>query len=299
MNRGILVTFLGNIKRIFKQNPYFATALILVLVLPLLVFAAVTPVKTGTKVVCKYNHTVNDDSYTVWVLRWTAEGYKVVVKRIVCEKHKKLEALKRKAIEAQKRGDNQQARDIIGTIKEADPAFQPDEIAAIEEAIAQATGGTSGSQPGTSPPSQDPDQPGQPGGEQPPASGELATYFPVGLTGYKQETDTPGTQVASRLYSADQKVHPTVLLLTIQIARGGSQAGVSAYIDKNVKAYYAADAQTTQVNGLSAYFGTDGQSVAAMAYAIGNIVFVLEMEPASGAPKDLYDELTDLAKDVP
>jgi hypothetical protein len=276
------------------KNRYLIAFLIILVVLPMVVFAVAAPVRTGTKTVCKYNHPVSDDTRTILVWRWTAGDYGVKTKTVTCAKHRRLESLLRQAQKARDKKDYKRAQELVNEIKKADPAFQAGAVATIEADIGIATGGSTG---GTTGPG---DTPGTtPGGSTPDYSGELAGLFPKTLAGYTQINDSPGQLTASRMYSADAAAHPNVYLLTIQISRAATSETAKDYINSYVKAYYASGAKSLKVGGKDAYFGTDGGELAILAYPAGTVVVELEMSAIDKNGAGLYDTLVTLSKQVP
>lgn len=291
------MTLLTRILEFVRRERALTGIIAAILISPLIFFAAVAPVKTGTKTVCKYKHTIQDDTGTKWVVRWTAGSYKVTVKKTTCEKHKYLETLWAKEQAAKKKGDYKKAESILNTIRVADPLFPGllEEIAEVSELAGESppAGTPGGDQPGST------DNPPSDGDQPPGYSGDLTVLFPSSLAGYQQISSSTSGLNASRLYSSDQAVHPRVSMLTIQLDQTGSESDADTFVNKEIKNYYAADPRSASVNGLTAYFGTDNQRLAVLAYKLGGIVFTLEMQTAGGAPKDLYDEIVELAKNIP
>lgn len=274
-----------------RRNPVLIAFLVLIVLLPIVVFTVAAPAKTGTRVMCTYNHIIKDNTRTILVWRWTVGDYKVTTKTTICAKHKRLEALYLKARRAADKKDYKTARKILAQIKTSDPAFQIGNIAALEAEIYP--GGTPpGATPGTTPGT-------NPDGSTPNYSGALSGLFPASLAGYTQVVDSPGTLSASRAYTADANAHPNVALLTIQFTRAGTAATVENYVNKEVKTYYSANAKTLKIKGQNAYFGTDGADLAILAYSVSGVVVELEMSAVDGKGAGLYDTLINLSKSVP
>lgn len=263
--------------------------LIIILALPATAFATFTRVEIGTKYVCKYGgQTVKSNTRKVIVARWNASKYRARTVKTVCSKHKKLEALYRKAKEALKKGDLALAKKLFEEIKRVDPKFGQVliELAALEDQSATG-GGTGGETGGGSSP-----------GETPIFSGDLSSLLPDNLQGYTMVSEDLGALSASRQYRSD--ANPKVILLTISVQQLITEDAANDWIDRNSKVYYAADPRSTQVQGTSAYFGTDGKEFAILAYQINGIVFELEMLASSGtAPRDLYNDIVAVGSSVP
>lgn len=264
--------------------------LIIVLALPASAFAAFTRVETGTKYICKYGgQVVKSNTHKIIVARWNADKYQAKTIKTVCAKHKKLEALYRKAKEALKKGDLALAKKLFEEIKRIDPKFGQVliELAAIEDQIAGGgTTGETGSPGGESP------------GEEPIFSGDLSSLLPKNLEGYTMISEDLGKLSASRQFESN--VNPKVKLLTVSVHQLVTEGAANDWINRNSKVYYAADSRSAQVQGTSAYFGTDGKEFAILAYQINGVVFELEMLVSGGtAPPDLYNDIVAVGSSVP
>jgi hypothetical protein len=251
---------------IWRNNPYLASFVIAIVVVPILGFSIYA-------IVASHNNRV---------LRQTV----------------RLETMLRQAKDAKLHGDSARALKLIDQIRQADPTWQPVVVAQVAvglntNVLPNGTSGGTGAGGNTRTP------PAVPPGQSPLYSGSLAGLFPKSLTGYTMINDAPGTLSASRMYQADKAAHPKVYILTIQFSRSGSDEGAAAYINNNVKNYYAAGGRTITVRNQAAFFGTDGGKLAILAYPSGGIAVELEMSTASGSPADLYDDLIALSKLVP
>lgn len=286
--------FLTRISNMWKQNPYLASFAAIILIAPLLVFSFAPPTRTGTKTQCKYNHLIEDDTHIRLVWRWQIDENEVKNVKSICDRHKKLEALLWQAKSAKTHKDTERAERLVNEIKKIDPTFRPAEVAAVIGAPAPA--GTTPA--GETPP---PAAPGEtaPPGEKPVFSGELTAVFPKTLAGYDLINDSPGSISASRMYKADANAHPKVDLLTIQASQTGTDASAEAYIANNIKSYYAALGKAVTINGANGYFGTDGGSLAILAYPVKGVLIELEMSAAGGSADGLYDDLIELSKIIP
>lgn len=297
---------------VLRKYRVLIITLVIVLALPVTAFATFTRVETGTKYVCKYGgQVVKSNTHKTIVARWNAAKYQAKTVKTVCSKHKKLEALYRKAKEALRKGDLALAKKLFEEIKRIDPKFGQVliELAAIEDQLAAGggatgtPGGTPGSPGGTSPGGGGSrDTPGSPGdtspGGTPIFSGDLSSLLPTNLQGYTMISEDLGALSASRQFRSD--THPKVVLLTISAHQLMTEEAANDWIDRNSKFDYAADSRSAQVQGTSAYFGTDGKEFAILAYQINGVVFELEMLAKSGtAPRDLYSDIVAVGSSVP
>jgi hypothetical protein len=240
--------------------------------------ASFTKVKTGTRVVCKYHHLVRQDITAIWVPRWRVHDYGIRTTTITCGKHLQLEALRRQALEALKKGDTKAAKQLFEQIKAADPAFldvntQLDRIAAGQTASPGSTNGSS---------------------NPPPAPKiDLAALLPAALTGFSAGAIEQGTGYAGRNYRPKTPDRMQSLLVTVHSS--GSAAAAEQFVIRVDKAGFPKNGQDTTVNGYVAYFGTDGATYATLAWAKGTITYELQAHAVGGNPAGLEPDLTAIA----
>ncbi|HEY3374119.1 MAG TPA: hypothetical protein VGK02_03535 [Candidatus Aquicultor sp.] len=258
--------------KLYREYPILVIAIAIVLILPLVVFGMFTNVETGTKTICKYNHVIKDRSKTITVFRWNTGKYKVAIRRTVCTKHKDVEILKQKIKESRKRGDKEQANALNRLLESANAAVSSTQNKGI-------SGGKDGKSPFY--------------------SGDLIVLFPSRIRGYKMVSETAGPITANRMYSPESGAHPEIQQLTIALNQLNTEEEAKKSIEQNIKPYYAADGKNTSVNNAEAYFGTDGQDYAVLAYQINGVVFNIEILSKNGSPKDLYDDIIEVGSGVP
>lgn len=239
--------------------------------------AAFTRVKTGTRVVCKYKHTIREDITTAIVPRWKAADYGIRTTTITCSKHKRLEKLRAEAMAALKKGDTATAKKLFQEIKRIDPTFadvntQLDRIDAIIGS---------------------PVSPGTPATPANPPAVDLKTLLPASLGGFKTGEIDAGEGYASRNYRPDSQATMQSLQATVHAA--GTQNGAEQFITRVDRAVFTKNAKETTVNGYSAYFGTDGVTYATLAWAKGAIVYELQAHSTAGNPAGLENELVSVA----
>lgn len=254
--------------------------------------ALLTPVTTGDKIVCKYNHVVKTDVGTRYVFRWDADESGVKVTTIVCARHRRLEALQRQALEALKKGDKDGARRLFEEIKAADPNFGDvnTQLARLDEADA-VSGGTPGN------PS-DPGSPGSPGSPPapPPTPSDLVGYLPASLDGFTTGLIDQGAGFASRQYHPKSPTRMLSLLITVH--QTGGQSASEEFVARVDKAGFPRNGRIMNVNGYAAYFGTDAGTYATLAWAQGAIVVEIQAHASSGNPADLVNDLVTVAAQV-
>lgn len=263
-------------------------AVLVVLIVLAGLFGTLTRVKAGTKTVCKYDGMVlKDNTYYIITFRWNASNYTVKIINGVCAKHKRLEALYKKAKKALKDNKLDEAAKIFQEIKAEDAGFLDinTELARIDEA--QSSGGAGGTTPG------DPGNNGN-GGTNPPPPVDLAKLLPDNLEGYTASTIDQGADFADRGYTP--KSQKKVLALLVTVHKTSGQSASEQFVANVDKVGFPNDGRVTTVNGYAAYFGTDGRTYATLAWAKVNIVYEMQFHSATGNPVELFDDAINLAK---
>lgn len=243
--------------------------------------ASFTRVRTGSRLMCKYNHVIKEDISWAVVPRWTAKDYKIRVTTTTCAKHKRLEKLRAQALEKLKKGDTADAKKLFQEIKAVDPVFLDvnTQLDRIDEAQNAGTPGSPGS-PGT---------PGIP----PAAPIDLAALLQIKLDGFTAGTIDKGTGFAGRSYQPHTQERMQSLLVTVHDA--GTLSGAEQFIARVDKAGFTQNAKITTVNGYAAYFGTDGATYATLAWAKGPVAFEMQAHATSGNPAELETDLMGIA----
>lgn len=255
-----------------------AAVLVVLLVATGIGFASLTSVATGTKLVCKYNHTIRENISSTVVPRWSADDYGVLKTTITCQKHKRLEKLRADALAALEAGDTETAKKLFTEIRRIDPTFadvntQLDRIAAKQPS---------------------PSSPGAPPNPAEPVPViDLPSMLPASLNGYKTGELDAGAAYASRNYRPDSQGKMQSLLATVHSA--GTQTGAEQFIIRVDQAGFPKNAKNITVNGYAAYFGTNGTTYATLAWAKGTIVYELQAHSSAGNPAGLEQDLIALA----
>lgn len=255
-------------------------------------------VRTGTKTVCTYGHTIADDVKTVEVASEDAASYQVRTVTEVCDRHKKLESLYGDAQKALGSGDTNTAKAKLTEVVAVDKAFanartQLDEISAgkTPKPDATPTEQTSG---GTQPPKEE--KPGDADTSGP--SGSLKGWMPDSLAGFTAQKPVVEALTISRTYTPaeDSKAFTFVIVAEQFRSPKDAQAALSA----RIKGRYPKDAATLSINGHKTYFGTDGKRFAAAGLTDGSVMVALEMSADDGvAPKTLRGLIEGVLKQLP
>ncbi len=306
------------------------TGLVFLLILILLVSGLACgekkiKVRTGTKIVCKYGDLIKDDTRFVNVPASEASKYSVRTVRRLCDKHKKIEDLYRIAKQALAEGNEPEAKKAVKEIIKQEPEIkkkvekaEDEDTKTQVEIIGQALleserraeasitltapesgegqSSTSGQQQPTAnePTSSTPGE-GQPGTS--PAPVNLLLILPKELPGYSLISEGQSILAVSRLFSAIN--NPRVRYLSMGVQQFGTIDEVQGWIDGSGKLHHSVNARNIRIGNAIAYFGTDGREFAYLGWALGNVSVELEMLAKNGVPpKDLYDDIIDVAKKI-
>jgi hypothetical protein len=252
---------------------------LIILAVALLLIAAglatFTRVKTGSRLLCKYHHVIKEDISWKIVPRWAAKDYGIRETTTTCVKHKRLEKIRKQALDALKNGDTAGAKKLFEEIKAADPAFL--DVNTQLDRINEQQGAAPGSPPPVTPP--------------PPV--DLASLLTGSLTGYTAGKLDTGEVFASRVYQPKTRERMQSFLATVHEA--GTLAGAEQFVARVDKAGFPQDAKDTAVNGYAAYFGTDGKTYATLAWAKGSIAYELQAHTSTADPADMEADLLALA----
>jgi hypothetical protein len=96
--------------------------------------------------------------------------------------------------------------------------------------------------------------------------------------------DGPSTVVRRALFSVHDRETP---------------ADAQAFVNNVTKTAFPENAAQVQVNGVDAYFGTDGARFATISYSRGRFVFEVIITAEDGAPGALVDVVIDAASAFP
>ncbi len=180
-------------------------------------------------------------------------------------------------------GDTTKATELLRRVLEIDPDNTQAKEALDQLRVVKEPGGSNGGDTTrTPPPSTDPDFNK--------AVSDLKKLLPADVPGYAM-----GTPVADKVLanvpldpaSADTIGRVSRVLLTV-VDRGSAKAA-SQYVKNTTGVAFSKDSQTLKVDGASAYFGTDGVRLAAVAYSRGRYVFEVVVTSRGEPPRRLRD----------
>jgi hypothetical protein len=251
-------------------------------------------VQTGQKVVCTYGETISSTVKTLEVAADKASGYKVTVKTVTCDRHKKLEALYAKAQDQIKAGKLNEARALLAQVLAGDPAFRQ----ALEQLNAINAGKTPTVDTGFVPGATVSTGTGTSGGT---GTGQVPVGPIDSLKGFVPDT-LPGYTASAPIidvYAISREYVPTVAGrvagLVISVEQYKSPESAAAAVAAGVKRDYPNKPATVSVKSLKGYFGTDGRQFGVVAFNDGAVVVVIEGQVSSGDPGALSADLTAIA----
>jgi hypothetical protein len=259
-----------------RRTKIAAVVVAVLLLVPAVRFGAFTTVTTGTRLLCKYHHTIRQNIYKKVVPRWSAAQYGIMTTTITCQKHIRLEKLRAQALAALKNGDTATAKKLFEEIKRIDPTFA--DVNTQLDRINNNAGV--------------PANPANPNAPAVPAI-DLTTLLPASIDGYKSGEIDAGAGYATRNYRPSNQ--ETVQSLQATVHALADQASAEQFITRVDRAGFAKNATETAINGYAAYFGTDGATYATLAWAKGAIVYEIQAHSSKGDPAGLEAEITALA----
>lgn len=301
--------------------------------------SAKVKVRTGTRVVCKYGEVLEDNTRLISVPKSEVSKYKVRTVRKLCLKHRRAENLYKQAERALVKGERDRAQEAFQKIMELDPKFrdtkkrlasvnetivkhetvsspsagpspeQPTQIAPIPSTGGSAPSGTPlpGLLPetaqggvGTGTSSGDGTSGGAGGTSGSTSNVDLVLLLPGSLIGYKTGGLSKSDTFASRDYSPQGEKQQLVEFLLISIHKLSSADEARTFLDRVSRKVFYANGQEVNIQAdRAAYYGTNEKTYANLSWYDGNIVYEILMMSATGSPKDLYNEIVEVAKQVP
>jgi hypothetical protein len=251
-------------------------------------------VKTGEKVVCTYGETLSSTVKTIEVPADKAAGYKVSVKTILCDRHRKLEILYGHAQDQIKAGKLDEARASLTQVLAGDPAFR--------QALAQLNAINAGKKP-TADTTFVPGATVSTGGGAPAGGGtdqvpvgpidSLKPFVPDTLPGYTASAPVVDVYTISREYVPTAAGRIAGLVISVEQYKTAESA--AAAVTVGVKRDYPVKPSTVSVKSLKGYFGTDGRGFAVVEFNDGAVVVVVEGQASSGDAAALSGDLTSIA----
>lgn len=263
-------------------------------------------VKTGERVVCTYGEEVTSTVRTIRVQAGDAGKYSVSTRRITCPRHQQLEKLYSEAQAALTKQDFKTAEKKLAELVAIDATYKraseqlADLKAGKKPGADTSSGSTSGSTAttGTTPASggstttETPDEPDEPEG--PVAS--LLAYTPDTIKGFRAYPVKASTFSVARQYVPTSA--STLDSFTIVAEQYRSDRAAKEWLDSSIKRGYSQSARTGKIGNRTAYFGTDGQRFAVIAWTNGQVGVAIEGDVGS-KPADGFAALSAIVGALP
>jgi hypothetical protein len=127
---------------------------------------------------------------------------------------------------------------------------------------------------------------------------DLKALLPKSVPGYAMGTATGNkTDVAVSGSPTDPEALASRCVWTVHDRGKPSEA--KAFVEDVSKELYASDAAAPTIDGVPAYFGTDGTRFATVVYVRGRYVFEVVLTKLDGSPEQLQGEAEAAAKAFP
>ena len=314
----------NSLKELWKKNPFRIAVIVLaIVVLGFGYFLASTPVKVGTRVVCRYGHVISDNTRTIRVPWFLTDRFKVDEDRSVCSRHERAEKLYAKAQRQIVEKSLPEAKKTLEEVTQLDSNFKKtkSQISAISQVTSSDDGGSSGESGGSSGETGNSNgasgsDSGTGGGETSSggessdggASGGGQSQVQIDLPALLPQGDIPGYVRGALLTNRnsvqlDYKPTPGTqtrirsLLLTVRLM--DSPDAVNNFIENTSKKAWPNDAKDPSVKGSTAYFGTNIYGYASLNWPYSILVYEVNMLSTKATPLDLYDDIVKIADYFP
>lgn len=204
--------------------------------------------------------------------------------------------LTQRASDALRAGDATTALQLATLALDKNPNDEKASDIAAKARRAQSSASSGGSSPsGGSPDSGSEDDGDSAGGEEGGAIPDPTSLLPKEFTGFALGSVVALDGDYSIAASARTGSSPVrTILWAIHDAK--SAEGAAAFVAKTSKVLYLKDAATVEVDGVSAYFGTDGTRYASTVYTSGRYVFEVLVSGTDEAPAGYRDIAVSAAK---
>jgi hypothetical protein len=234
-------------------------------------------VQTGEKVVCTYGETVSSTVKTIEVPASKVDAYTVVVRPVLCSRHRAIETLYAAAQRLITAGNLKLAAEKLARVLELDPTYRK---AAEQKKVIDA-GKTPAADPGTGPGggTGSTDTTGGTGVPETPVA-SLAMWVPDTLAGYTADPVVADANALTREYVPTTAGSVRSVVVVAEQMRTEAQA--KAYASGTIKSGYPSNRSTITVGSRTAEFGTRGHYGAA-SWNQGAVTVVVEVYGDGGA----------------
>ncbi|NTU72214.1 MAG: hypothetical protein HGB10_10420 [Coriobacteriia bacterium] len=245
-------------------------------------------VQTGTRTVDSQGRVLSEDIHTLKVPVDTAGAYRVqtIVQPGI---DPRIETLYSEAQAALIAGDYQLAGDKLGALLALTPDYRQatSQSDAIKAGKKPKPDNSPAPKPGTTTPSKTPTD----------TPSALRKWMPDTLTGFTAQPALVDAFSATRYYKPTGGTEAKSLSVYVEQYRSSAEA--KKWLGLKVKRYFPKNADTFRGNNRNVYFGTDGDSSAAIGFASGEVLVAIQADVKSGDPKALRSTLEAVLKQLP
>lgn len=247
-------------------------------------------VRTGTKIVCKFGETIEDNTKVIYRPRAWADNYTFKTKEIICEKHLKAERLYREAQKLLAKGDLQSAKQKLDQVTELDSNYKKSksQLASINKLASSSSIASNSSSPGNNSgdASKDTDYP----------EIDITSLFPDPLPGYysgviQDNLDGSFSRSYTPKYPKDQEIVQSVL---IAIHQWPNDKMARTFVIKSKDAF-PLNSKNVSISGNFGYYGTDKYTYSYLSWYESNMAYEIVMHSAQSKPNTLYNRVMDIA----
>jgi hypothetical protein len=233
-------------------------------------------VQTGEKVVCTYGETVSSTVKTIEVPASKVDAYKVVVRPVLCSRHRAIETLYAAAQRLITAGDLKLAADKLALVLELDASYRK----ATQQKKDIDAGKTPTVDPGTGPDSGtgSNDTTGGTGVPETPVA-SLATWVPSAIAGYTAQPVIADAGALTREYVPARGAPVSAVVVVAQQLYSEAQA--KSFATGTIRSGYPSNRSTITIGARTADFGTRGR-YGAVAWNQGAITVVVEVYGTGG-----------------
>jgi hypothetical protein len=236
-------------------------------------------VQTGEKVVCTYGETVSSTVKTIEVPASKVDAYKVVVRPVLCSRHRAIETLYAAAQRLITAGNLKLAVDKLALVLELDANYRK----AAQQKKDIDAGKTPAVDPGTGPDggtggTGSNDTTGGTGVPETPVA-SLATWVPSAIAGYTAQPVIADAGALTREYVPTPA--GSVKSVVVVAQQLYSEAQAKSFATGTIRSGYPSNRSTITIGARTADFGTRGR-YAAVAWNQGAITVVVEVYGTGG-----------------
>jgi hypothetical protein len=233
-------------------------------------------VQTGEKVVCTYGETVSSTVKTIEVPASKVDAYTVVVRPVLCARHRAIETLYAAAQRLITAGNLKLASDKLARVLELDPTYRK----AAEQKKDIDAGKTPAADPGTGPGggTGSTDTTGGTGVPETPVA-SLAAWVPDTLAGYTAQPVIADAGALTREYVPAPGA--PVIAAVVVAQQLYNEARAKAFATGTIRSGYPSSRSAVTIGPRTADFGTRGR-YGAIAWNQGAITVVVEVYGTGG-----------------